>query len=150
MKELLSKTYLGNLGSLGNNGSSGLGSNDNYHTIILAALFGVFIRQIYVKKGSILQRILEYIAGALCSVYGADLLAHMLYQLLLHYHFIPPAQLMPQSLVSLSAFLCGMFGLSLCELGFCYIFCHIYKLKHTQPAHSVSVQPQSEAGPHEL
>lgn len=147
MKELLSKTYLSNLG---NNGLSSNGSNYNYHTIILAALFGVFIRQIYVKKGSILQRILEYIAGALCSVYGADILAHILYQLLLHYHFIPPAQLMPQSLVSLSAFLCGMFGLSLCELGFCYIFCRIYKLKHTQLEHSASMQPQAEARPHEL
>ncbi|WJW80498.1 hypothetical protein [Bartonella sp. TP] len=107
MNELASKNIVGNY---------------NYFTITMAAFFGVFVRQIYVKKGNIMQRILEYIAGALCSIYGAELSSHILYRLLLYYNVVPKSELMPQSLLSLSAFLCGMFGLSLCELGFAYIF----------------------------
>ncbi len=93
----------------------------NYITLGVAGVFGVFVRHIYVKKTSIMQKIVEYLAGALCAIYGANILCQILYHMLIRYNFSMQDGESWQKLLSLSAFLCGMFGLSLCEYGFNYL-----------------------------
>lgn len=94
----------------------------NYLTLGIAGAFGVFVRHIYVKKNSLLQNFIEYLAGAVCSIYGANILCLILCRMLLHYSFfIQDGSDVQQKLLSLSAFLCGMFGLSLCEYAFNYL-----------------------------
>lgn len=92
----------------------------NYMTLAISGCFGVFIRHFYIKKNDIIQNILEYIAGALCSIYGSDILSGILANILIHYNFYINDYDTKQKLLSLSAFLCGMFGLSLCECAFNY------------------------------
>lgn len=92
----------------------------NCVSLAVAGFFGVFIRHLYIKRMGIIQKILEYVAGALCSVYGAHILSNVLGEILIKYNFGFDNIDSKQKLLSLSAFLCGMFGLSLCECGFNY------------------------------
>lgn len=89
----------------------------NYVSLFIAGMLGTFVRQLYVKRVSIFQRISEYIAGALCAIYGAQIVASIICSMLCESGFV----LVRDKLLSFSAFLCGMFGLSLCEYGFQYI-----------------------------
>jgi len=77
-----------------------------------AGALGAFTNQLNGQKKSFTLRVVEWFCGGVCAVYGSELLAYILHHLLLKYDLIGQGQILPQNLMSLSGFLCGMLGLS--------------------------------------
>lgn len=78
----------------------------------LAGAFGAFVRQIHGPARKWPQRVIEWIGGALCAVYGAEIVAQTIYHLLSKYDLIHTGYVVPEKIIGLAGFLCGALGVS--------------------------------------
>ncbi|EJF92635.1 hypothetical protein [Bartonella tamiae] len=81
----------------------------------LAGVFGAFVMQINAPTRKWTQRVTEWIGGALCAVYGAELVAQALHHMLIKYDFIHPDHIVPEKIIGLAGFLCGAVGVALID-----------------------------------
>lgn len=85
-----------------------------FWTAIIGAL-GAFVRQIHGPEKTKKQILCELLAGAICSVVGAEIIAESIYYALLKFDLINPQFLLPEKIIALSGFLCGALGVVLID-----------------------------------
>ncbi|EJF95464.1 hypothetical protein [Bartonella tamiae] len=81
----------------------------------LAGALGAFVTQINGPSRNWAKRVTEWIGGALCAIYGAELVAQTIHHLLDKYDFIHPDYVLPEKIIGLAGFLCGALGISIID-----------------------------------
>lgn len=81
----------------------------------LAGAFGAFVRQIHSPARKWPQRILEWLGGALCAIYGAEIVASALHRSLIKLDLIDSSYVIPEKILGLAGFLCGALGITLID-----------------------------------
>ncbi|RCL03039.1 MAG: hypothetical protein JSC189_000449 [Candidatus Tokpelaia sp. JSC189] len=76
----------------------------------LAGALGALVRQINEPKRKWTKRVIEWIAGACCAIYGAELVALTLYHSLEKLDLINQGHVIPEKITGLAGFLCGALG----------------------------------------
>ena len=60
---------------------------------------------------------MEWVGGALCAIYGAELAANALYHLLDKSDLIDGSYAVPEKFLGLAGFLCGALGVAAIDIG---------------------------------
>jgi len=90
-------------------------------SIAFAGACGAFFHQIHSPQKRFSMRVLEWFCGAICAVYGSELVAFISYHLLVKYDLIGAQQISPEKLYGFSGFLCGALGANCSKLFFSLI-----------------------------
>ena len=62
------------------------------------------------------QRISEWLGGALCSIYGSELIASAIHHMLDKFDLIDSTYVVPEKLLGFAGFLCGALGVTVIDL----------------------------------
>ena len=81
--------------------------------IALAGALGSFFSQLYNKGRKWPQRMTEWGGGALCAIYGAEIVANTIYHLLVKFDLIDGSYVVPEKLLGFAGFLCGVLGVKI-------------------------------------
>lgn len=81
----------------------------------LAGALGAFVYQIHGPIKNWTQRIAEWIGGALCAIYGAELAAQAILHILDKFDLVDKSYVMPDKIIGLAGFLCGALGVSIID-----------------------------------
>ena len=84
--------------------------------LALAGACGTFLRQLHGPYKKWPQRVMEWVGGALCAIYGAELAANTLYHSLDKFDLIDSSYVVPEKILGLAGFLCGALGVTLIDL----------------------------------
>ena len=84
-------------------------------SIAFAGACGSFVSQLYRKNAHLNfpQRVMEWVGGALCSIYGTEIVANTIYHLLDKFDLIDKTYIMPEKIFGFSGFLCGVLGVKI-------------------------------------
>ena len=80
--------------------------------LALAGACGTFLSQLHGPHKKWPQRVMEWVGGALCAIYGAELAANTLYHMLDKFDLIDSTCVVPEKILGLAGFLCGALGVS--------------------------------------
>ena len=80
--------------------------------LALAGACGTFLSQLHGSHKKWPQRVMEWVGGALCAIYGAELAANTLSHLLDKFDLIDSSYVVPEKILGLAGFLCGALGVS--------------------------------------
>ncbi|WLT07845.1 hypothetical protein RAM19_06835 [Bartonella apihabitans] len=80
--------------------------------LALAGACGTFLSQLHGPHKKWPQRVMEWVGGALCAIYGAELAANTLYHSLDKFDLIDSSYVLPEKILGLAGFLCGALGVS--------------------------------------
>ena len=83
--------------------------------IAFAGACGTFLSQIHAGPKKWPQRVMEWVGGALCAIYGAELAANALYHLLDKSDLIDGSYVLPEKILGLAGFLCGALGVTVVD-----------------------------------
>lgn len=84
--------------------------------LALAGACGTFLSQLHGAPKKWPQRVMEWVGGALCAIYGAELAANTLYHVLDKFDLIDSSYVVPEKILGLAGFLCGALGVTLIDL----------------------------------
>ena len=84
--------------------------------LALAGACGTFLSQLHGERKSVPQRVMEWVGGALCAIYGAELAANTLYHSLDKFDLIDSSYVVPEKILGLAGFLCGALGVSFIDI----------------------------------
>ena len=85
--------------------------------LALAGACGSFLSQLNGAPKKWPQRVMEWVGGALCAIYGAELAANALYHLLDKSDLIDDSYAVPEKFLGLAGFLCGALGVAAIDIG---------------------------------
>lgn len=91
----------------------------------IAGAFGAFVRQIHGPVRKWPQRVVEWLGGALCAIYGAEIVAQTIYHLLSKNDLIHSDYVVPEKIIGLAGFLCGALGVSIIDGVIIFLYRHI-------------------------
>jgi len=78
----------------------------------IAGALGALVRQIHSPARRWPKRMLEWFGGALCAIYGAEIVAQTIYYSLTKFDLINDSHIVPEKIIGLAGFLCGALGVS--------------------------------------
>lgn len=81
----------------------------------LAGALGAFVRQIHSPARKWPQRILEWLGGALCAIYGSEIVASAIHHSLNKFDLIDSSYVVPEKILGLAGFLCGALGVTVID-----------------------------------
>ena len=84
--------------------------------LALAGACGTFLNQLHGPHKKWPQRVMEWVGGALCAIYGAELAANTLYHSLDKFDLIDSTYVVPEKILGLAGFLCGALGVTVIDL----------------------------------
>ena len=88
----------------------------NFLFLGLAGALGAVIRHIHTPARKWAQRISEWLGGALCSIYGSELIASAIYHILDKFDLIDSTYVVPEKLLGFAGSLCGALGVTVIDL----------------------------------
>ncbi|WP_422531734.1 hypothetical protein [Bartonella apihabitans] len=83
--------------------------------LALAGACGSFLSQLNDAPKKWPQRVMEWVGGALCAIYGAELAANTLSHLLDKFDLIDGSYVVPEKFLGLAGFLCGALGVAIID-----------------------------------
>ena len=83
--------------------------------LALAGACGSFLSQLNGAPKKWPQRVMEWVGGALCAIYGAELAANTLSHLLDKFDLIDGSYVVPEKFLGLAGFLCGALGVAMID-----------------------------------
>ena len=88
----------------------------NFLFLGLAGALGAVVRHIHTPARKWAQRISEWLGGALCSIYGSELIASAIHHILDKFDLIDSTYVVPEKLLGFAGFLCGALGVTVIDL----------------------------------
>lgn len=83
--------------------------------LALAGACGTFLSQLHGERKKWPQCVMDWGGGALCAIYGAELAANTLYHSLDKLDLIDSSYVVPEKILGLAGFLCGIFGATIID-----------------------------------
>lgn len=87
----------------------------NFLFLGLAGALGAVVRHIHTPARKLAQRISEWLGGALCSIYGSELIASAIHHILDKFDLIDSTYVVPEKLLGFAGFLCGALGVTVID-----------------------------------
>lgn len=88
----------------------------NFLFLGLAGALGALVRHINTPARKWIRRLPEYFSGALCSIYGSELIASAIHHVLTKFDVIDSSYVVPEKLLGLAGFMCGALGITVIDL----------------------------------
>ncbi|WP_297323160.1 hypothetical protein [uncultured Bartonella sp.] len=76
---------------------------------------GTFLSPLHGAPKKWPQRVMEWVGGALCAIYGSELAANTLYHSLDKFDLIDSSYVVPEKILGLAGFLCGALGVTVID-----------------------------------
>lgn len=77
---------------------------------------GALMRHINTPARKWIRHLPEYFGGALCSIYGYELIASAIHHILDKFHLIDSTYVVPEKLLGIAGFLCGALNASVIDI----------------------------------
>lgn len=88
----------------------------NFIFLGLAGVLGAVVHHILTPARTWAQRISEWLVGALCAIYGSELIASAIHHILVKFDLINSSYVLPEKILGFAGFLCGALGATIIEL----------------------------------
>ena len=82
----------------------------------MAGALGALVRHINTPARKWIQRLPEYFSGALCSIYGSELIASAIHHILDKFDLIDSTYVVPEKLLGFAGFLYNALGVTVIDL----------------------------------